>query len=89
MLPNLVDTSNKFFRSLETEGLIAEKELEYFTYEYKKACNLGKMYLLPIIYKRLPDVRGRPVISNCEMPTENVSEFLDYQFKPIMENGES
>ena len=89
MLSNLVDTSSKFFRSLKTKGFIAEKELKYFTYEYKKACNLGKMYLLPKIHKRLSDVPGRPVISNCGMPTEKVSEFLDYQLKPVMQNGKS
>ena len=44
MLSNLVDTSNNFFRGLKTKGFIVEKELKYFTYEYKKACNLGKMY---------------------------------------------
>ena len=51
MLSNLVDTSNNFFRGLKTKGFIAEKELKYFTYEHKKACNLGKMYLLPKIHK--------------------------------------
>ena len=70
MLSNLVETSNKFFRGLKTKGFIVEKEWRYFTYEYKKACNLGKMYLLPKIHKRLSDVPGRPVISNCGMPTE-------------------
>ena len=89
MLSNLDDTSNNFFRGLKTKGFIAEKELKYFTYEYKKACNLGKMYLLPKIHKRLSDVPGRPVISNCGMPTEKVSEFLDYELKPVMQKGKS
>ena len=89
MLSKLLDTSNKFFSGLKTKGFIAEKELKYFTYEYKKACNLGKMYLLPKIHKRLSDVPGRPVISTCGMPTERVSEFLDCQLKPVMQNGKS
>ena len=89
MLSNLVDTSNKFVRGLKTKGFISEKELKYFTYEYKKACNLGKMYLLPKIHKRLSDVPGRPIISNCGMRTEKVSEFLDYQLKLVMQNGKS
>ena len=58
-----------------------------FTYEYIKACNLGKMYLLPKIHKRLSDVPVRPVISNCGMPTEKVSIFSDYLLKPVMQNG--
>ena len=70
MLSNLVDTSDKFFRGFKTKEFIAEKELKYFTYEYKKACNLGKMYLLPKMHKKLSNVPGRPVISNCGMPTE-------------------
>ena len=87
MLSNFVDTSNKFFRGLKTKRFIAEKELKYFTYEYTKACNLGKMYVSPKIHKRLSDAPGRPAISNCGMPTEKVSEFLDYQLKPVMQNG--
>ena len=63
--------------------------MKYFTYEYKKACNLGKMYLSPKIHKRLSDVPGRPVISNCGMPAEKVSEFLDYELKPVMQKGKS
>ena len=83
-MSNLVDNSNNFFRGLKTKGFIAEKEMKYFTYEYKKGCNLGKMYLLPKIHKRLSDVPGRTVISNCGMPTEKVCEFLDYGLKPVM-----
>ena len=60
---------------------------KYFTYKYKKACNLGKIYLLPKIHKGLSVVSGSPVISNWEAPTENVSEFLNYYLKPVMQNG--
>ena len=61
--------------------------MKYFTYEYKKACNLGKLYLLPKIHKRLFNRPGRPVISNCGTPTEKVSEFLDHHLKPVMQKG--
>ena len=61
--------------------------MEYFTYEYKKACNLGKLYLLHKIHKMLFNVPGGPVISNCGTPTENVSEFLDHHLQPIMHKG--
>ena len=60
--------------------------MKYFTYEYKKAYNLGKLYLLPKIHKRLFNMPGRPVISNCRTPTD-ISEFLDHHLKPIMQNG--
>ena len=47
------------------------------------------MYLLPKIHKRLFDVPGRPVISNCGTPTEKVSEFLDHLLQPVMKGGRS
>ena len=89
ILSNLVDTSNNLFRGLKSKGFISEKELKYLTFEYKKACNLEKMYLLPKIHKRLSDVLGRPVISNYGMSTEKVSEFLNYELKPVMQKDKS
>ena len=47
------------------------------------------MHLLPKINKRLYDVPGKPVISNCGTPTEKVSESLDHHFKPVMQKGKS
>ena len=44
----------------------------------------GKMYQQPKIDKRLVNVPGCPVISNCGTPTEKASEFLDHHIKPIM-----
>ena len=41
------------------------------------------------MHKRLSDVPGRPLISNCEMPAEKVSEFLNYQLKLVMQKGKS
>ena len=53
------------------------------------ATNLGKMHLLPKIHKRLSNISGRPVISNCGTPTESISEFLDFQLKPVMQSSKS
>ena len=50
-LSQLVDCSNRFFRNLKMKGHIMEKELKYFSYEFKKSCNLGKLYLLTKIHK--------------------------------------
>ena len=69
--------SNKLFRNPKNKGGITEKEMKYFTTDSKMAPNLGKLYLLPKIYKRLPEVSGRPVILNCCTSMENVSEILD------------
>ena len=73
-LVKLVEKSNTMFHSLRRKNLMTEKELKYFPYQYKKSTNFGKIYVLPKIHKRLDNVRGRLVISNCGTPTEKVSE---------------
>ena len=55
--------------------------MKYFMHEYKKVTNLGKLYLLPNIHKRLYDVPGRPIVSNFSAPMEKASEFLDHNLK--------
>ena len=75
------------FKKLNSSGYISCREMKYFTYDYEKVCNLGKLHLLPKIHKRLLNVPVRPVISNCGTPTEKVSEFLDHHLIPIMQNG--
>ena len=70
ILNDLVEKSNKIFKRLCSHKLIFEKELKYFTYKFKKATSLGKLYFLPKIHKRLSAVPDRPVISNCGTPTE-------------------
>ena len=87
LIPNLTGKSNRLFESLKRRHLITEKEFKYFLFEFKKTCNLGKLYLLPKIHTRLSNVPGRPVISNCGAPTEKVSEFLDCHMQPIMRKG--
>ena len=86
ILQELADNSNKLFKNLKTKGSITEKELRYFTIEFKKATNLGKLYLLPKNHKRLENVPGRPVISKCGTPTEKI---LDSQLKPVMQSSRS
>ena len=87
ILTDLVAKSNKIFKSLCSHKLISEKEIKYFTYNFKKATNLEKLYFLPKIHKRLNAVPGRPVISNYGIPTEKVSEYLDYIVKPIIQDS--
>ena len=71
ILSNLAEMSNKMFSSLKKRGYITEKQLKYFFYEYRKATNVGKLYFLPKIHKRLiHNVPQRPVVSNCGTPTE-------------------
>ena len=69
--------------------MITENENNYLRFNFKKATNLGKLYLLPKIHKGLCKAPGQPVTSNCRTPTEKVSEFLDHHLQPIMKEGES
>ena len=75
------------FLSLKPKGLISQKELQYFTYEFKKSTNLRKLYLLPKINKSLSAVYGWPVISNYGTPTGKASEFVEFHLKSIMQGG--
>ena len=85
ILQDLAEKSNGIFKGLKQKDKITKKQLKYFTIE--KGTNLEKMYLLPKIHKRLYDVPGRPVVSNCGTLTEKASECLDNQLKEFMQNG--
>ena len=87
ILTDFVEKSNTMFKNLRRKGVISEKELKYFLFEYNKATNLGKLYLLRKTHKHLKNVPGRPIISNCGTPTEKASEFLDHHHKPVMQSG--
>ena len=76
LIQDLTETSNKMFRSLKNGGFKTNKKLKYFSFDHKRACNLGNLYFLPKIHKRFFNVPGRPVISDCGTPTEKASEFL-------------
>ena len=43
LLQELVGTSNKLFQNLKAKGNISDKQPKYFTYQYKKVTNLGKL----------------------------------------------
>ena len=89
LLCELEDKSNSSFKKLKIMGCISDKTSNYFIYEFKKATNLGKFYLLPKIHKSLENVPGGPIISNYGAPTEKASESLDFHLKSIMQNGAS
>ena len=87
MLSHLVASRNKIFKSLERKGAISEKEMKYFLYDYKNTTNLGKLYFLPKIHKKLFNVPGHPIISNCGTPTEKASKFLDHHLRPVIQSS--
>ena len=57
-----------------------KETIKYFEVEDPK---FARLYLLPKIHKRLNNVAGRPVISNCDYYTENISVILDIHLQPL------
>ena len=55
--------------------------LNYFAVEDPK---FASVYLLPKTRTCLPNVPGRPVISNCGFYTDNISSCLDYHLQPLV-----
>ena len=86
MIQALKEISNKIFRSVITGTVIGILK-RYFSFDHKRASNLGKLYLLPKIHKRRFNLPGRPVISNCRTPTVKASEFLDSHLKTIVQGS--
>ena len=86
---SLIKESNNMFNKLHKQGSISNDEFKYFSYDFKNLCALGRLFFSPKIHKRLRNVPGRPVISNCGIPTERASEFLDCHLQPIMRTGRS
>ena len=64
------------FQGLKQKGKIVEKQLSILQLNIKKTTELGKMYLFPKIHKRLYDLPGKAVISNCGKSKEKAGNFL-------------
>ena len=71
--------------NIRKRGDICTDTLNYFII---KDAKFAKFYLLPKIHKRLY-VPRRPVISDCEYYTENISLFLDFHLQPIAKKVKS
>ena len=81
-----MDKSNRILKSFYTCKFITEKEVKYFSYDFKKTSKVDKFYLLPKIHEQLFNVPGRPGISSYGTPKQK-TEFLDFHLKPLMQSG--
>ena len=63
-----------------------KESIKYFEIKDPK---FARFYLLPKIHKRLNNVPGRPVISNCGCYTENIYAFLDIHLQPLVQTVKS
>ena len=55
----LLEASNKMFSSFKRTSFLTEKQIKYFTYEFKKTNNVGRLYILSKIHARphnVPDM---------------------------------
>ena len=77
----LISIIYKTIKQFRKRGDQNADTVKYFMVKGPKfAC----IYLLPKIHKRLHDVPGRPVISNCSHYTENISSFLGFYLQPLI-----
>ena len=53
-----VEKGNNLFSNLTRKNVITENVNNYFRFNFEKAINLGKLYLLPTIPKGLCKVHG-------------------------------
>ena len=82
----LANTLIKALEKIYLQGDLSKDTLDYFLVKDPK---FARFYLLPKIHKRLHDVPGRPVISNCGYYTKNISSFLDYHLQPLAQKVKS
>ena len=76
----LISTIHNAIKKIRLRGDLSADTIKYFMVKDPK---FARFYLLPKIHKRLYDVPGRPVISNCGYYTENISSFLDFHLQPL------
>ena len=85
--PNvLINTIMRAIEKICLRGDLSSNTLNYFLVKDPK---FARFYLSPKIHKRLHDVPGRPVISNCSFYTKSISSFLDYHLQPLAQRVKS
>ena len=78
----LISTMHKTIEKIRKRGDLKKESVKYFEVKDPK---FARFYLLPKIHKRLNNVPGRPVTSNCDYYTENISAFLDIHLQPLVQ----
>ena len=81
----LIGAIHRTVEKIRRRDLSADN-IKYFMVKDPK---FARFYLLPKTHKRLENVPGRPVISNCGFYTENISTFLDFHLQPMAREVQS
>ena len=74
------------FKNIHKRRHVCPDTLNYFLIKNAK---FSRFYLLPKTHKRLYNVSGRPVTSNCGYYTESISSFLNFHLQPITKKFKS
>ena len=77
-----ISTIHTTLEKIKKREDLKKENVQYFEVKDPK---FARFYLLPKIHKRLHDVPGKPVISNCGYYTENISAFLDFHLQPLVQ----
>ena len=75
----LISTKHESIEKIRKRGDLNADTIKYFIVRDPK---FARFYLLPKIHKRLNNVLGRPLISNCGYYTENIC-FLEFHLQPL------
>ena len=86
-LDDLAECSNKMLKDRRRGSHLSEKQLNYYSFKYKKECNIGKLHFLPKMHKRLYNVPRRPVISVAALQKKHQNFSIYNHLKPIMQNS--
>ena len=71
---------NEILHKLHSEGLLTKEMVDFCSPPTK--ARLARLYFLKKLHKSPMGIR--PIVSSCESPTENISQFIDYWLQPIM-----
>ena len=82
----LISTIHRTIEKIRKRGDLKKETIKYFEVKDPK---FARFCLLPKIHKRLSNVPGRPVMSNCGYYTKNISAFLDFQWQPLAQAAKS
>ena len=55
---------------------------ETFNFLRPKNARTSRFYILPKVHKT--NIPGRPIVSSCGAPTENISLYVDYHLSPLV-----
>ena len=76
----------KALEKIRLRGDLSSGTLNFFLVKDPK---LGRFYFLAKNHKRLHDVRGIQVISNCSFYPGNISSCLDHHLQPLAQRVKS